>query len=902
MKKLFLLSLALLALFTTSLWAADQTSTYDVSDLIAAGTITTSTINDDLDQTISNVTYDWTKGSSSNNVKISSARVQLFGDGQSLTISTSSDYRIKSIRFAVGNKSNSPTAIKESADAGTWDPAFTSSAFNPGNYTFTVTTPTAGGSYTFTIFKSGGTNQRADFDDIVVTYDAAPADHPTVVYYPNGATSGTVPVDANSPYTSGADVVVLGNTGNLANTGKEFAGWNTNADGTGVTYNAGDEISNVTTNIKLFAQWAYPATGTGTVTYTLTKGSDAVSAAVSGVTKLSSSSTAFSTSTLSIGSSNSKDGYCGQITGHAADFSASQYVALQFTVADGYTFTPSAVSMKVFANSTSNMKMKLVLTDGVTSVESEELACASSADSDIEFASGAFTGKIFKGNVDVILYQWGVTSKRTYVKSPVSITGNVSEECTPIGVAATGTATNVTYNSASLPFTMDKTTGVSSLTIEVFKYSDDSKVATYSNITPATSGSQAATGLSESTTYYYTITTVSAGGDYCEGETTAKSATFTTTAAPVAKPEITGAVNEEGWGTVAPSSIIVTSGDELSIADNVITCGGLTLTATPAEASAEYTYAFDSWSGVTNGQSVTTNLTATANFSRTPNTYNITYTAPTNGNYTIKVGEESAVNENTTADYGKTVTLAATPNSGFKLGSWSVYKTGDESTKVTVTNNQFTMPAYDVTVSATFVEATVLYDCSVMTADDKWLSFTGEEVTGNDEGTKDKTFGTAGNPQLVIKKAGWDKKDNIINSFIKLFGGKTSMSIVIPANKLATVTIKYGSYKITEKYLMVNDVAQNKPQESMVDGITAETYENYMGVVELTDQSGTLVLNSSTGNIYIAYVDVAITGTITPTALDNTEDDVKAVKVLRDGQIFIEKNGHVYNVFGACIK
>lgn len=39
-----------------------------------------------------------------------------------------------------------------------------------------------------------------------------------------------------------------------------------------------------------------------------------------------------------------------------------------------------------------------------------------------------------------------------------------------------------------------------------------------------------------------------------------------------------------------------------------------------------------------------------------------------------------------------------------------------------------------------------------------------------------------------------------------------------------------------------------------------------------------------------------------PTALDNTDASVKAVKVLRDGQIFIEKNGHVYNVFGACVK
>ena len=39
-----------------------------------------------------------------------------------------------------------------------------------------------------------------------------------------------------------------------------------------------------------------------------------------------------------------------------------------------------------------------------------------------------------------------------------------------------------------------------------------------------------------------------------------------------------------------------------------------------------------------------------------------------------------------------------------------------------------------------------------------------------------------------------------------------------------------------------------------------------------------------------------------PTALDNTDASVKAVKVLRDGQIFIEKNGHVYNVFGTCVK
>lgn len=40
----------------------------------------------------------------------------------------------------------------------------------------------------------------------------------------------------------------------------------------------------------------------------------------------------------------------------------------------------------------------------------------------------------------------------------------------------------------------------------------------------------------------------------------------------------------------------------------------------------------------------------------------------------------------------------------------------------------------------------------------------------------------------------------------------------------------------------------------------------------------------------------------TATAIDNTEDEVKAVKFFKDGQLFIEKNGHVYNAFGTCIK
>ena len=59
---------------------------------------------------------------------------------------------------------------------------------------------------------------------------------PTVTYVGNGSTGGTVPVDGNSPYASGATVTVLGNTGALTKTGSSFSSWNTSADGTGTAY------------------------------------------------------------------------------------------------------------------------------------------------------------------------------------------------------------------------------------------------------------------------------------------------------------------------------------------------------------------------------------------------------------------------------------------------------------------------------------------------------------------------------------------------------------------------------------------------------------------------------------------------------------------------------------------
>ena len=58
--------------------------------------------------------------------------------------------------------------------------------------------------------------------------------------------------------------------------------------------------------------------------------------------------------------------------------------------------------------------------------------------------------------------------------------------------------------------------------------------------------------------------------------------------------------------------------------------------------------------------------------------------------------------DHSTAYKNDIITLNANPASGYNLENWVVFKTGDVNTTITVSNNQFTMPNYDVTVSAIF--------------------------------------------------------------------------------------------------------------------------------------------------------------------------------------------------------
>ena len=85
-------------------------------------------------------------------------------------------------------------------------------------------------------------------------------------------------------------------------------------------------------------------------------------------------------------------------------------------------------------------------------------------------------------------------------------------------------------------------------------------------------------------------------------------------------------------------------------------------------------------------------------------------------NITCASVQHGSISAPSTAVEGTMVTLAATPAQGYMLGSWNVYKTGDANTTVPVSSNgTFTMPSFNVTVSATFTQNSTAYSITCAT-------------------------------------------------------------------------------------------------------------------------------------------------------------------------------------------
>lgn len=143
-----------------------------------------------------------------------------------------------------------------------------------------------------------------------------------------------------------------------------------------------------------------------------------------------------------------------------------------------------------------------------------------------------------------------------------------------------------------------------------------------------------------------------------------------------------------GGGTASASSLTASAGDLI------------TLTATPYSG-----YTFNTWYAYTSNGPITiggtnrftmpdANVTVIAEFKQSsPSLYSVTVTV--NGGH----GKASA--DPSMAASGSEVTLTAVADTGYHLQSWSVFQDG-ETTPITVTNNKFTMPSGNVSVSCKF--------------------------------------------------------------------------------------------------------------------------------------------------------------------------------------------------------
>ncbi len=147
-------------------------------------------------------------------------------------------------------------------------------------------------------------------------------------------------------------------------------------------------------------------------------------------------------------------------------------------------------------------------------------------------------------------------------------------------------------------------------------------------------------------------------------------------------------ISNEG-GTITPSHSSAKEGTEI------------TLTATP---NAGYKFNDDWVVKDADGASIdvtdnkftmpASDVTVSGSFSKID--YSITKTASDRGSFVAKKGDA----EVETAQIGDEITLVATPKEGYELKSWTVVDSEDNA--ITVTDNKFTMPASNVTVTATF--------------------------------------------------------------------------------------------------------------------------------------------------------------------------------------------------------
>lgn len=318
--------------------------------------------------------------------------------------------------------------------------------------------------------------------------------------------------------------------------------------------------------------------------------------------------------------------------------------------------------------------------------------------------------------------------------------------------------------------------------------------------------------------------------------------------------------NNSTYGTISQSSVTnVAANTSISASGAVLTVGSTTVTATPTAKSEQYTYAFSNWSGIPVGGKVTENITVTANFTRTTNTFTV--------GGTITNGTLSSTAE---VEYDSLLNITINPDSGYKLPS--------TLTSVTMGGSAYAGYTYDNTTGAfsiasvtgnVVIDAECPYDGKTYAIN---VSVTNGIYSGNseigEEGEASITITPNSGYKVPLSKSDitvtnaieWDyTRTSNSSAIISLLGAEGVVSISAECVALESYSIGFTS----EEHFTYSG-----PSSIQEDGnatLTIVPEEGYYPPSDVTvsgatkswvQGTGVLTLSNPTGNVSITYAPV----------------------------------------------
>lgn len=287
-------------------------------------------------------------------------------------------------------------------------------------------------------------------------------------------------------------------------------------------------------------------------------------------------------------------------------------------------------------------------------------------------------------------------------------------------------------------------------------------------------------------------------------------------------------VNDASYGTVSQATIIdVPHGSTVTLNGSQFTVNSTTVTATPAANTAQYSYAFSSWTNLP--ETITGDVTVTANFTRTTNSYTITF----------KDGDGKTI-QSTDWEYGSTPTYTgSTPtkkNDGTYSYTFNDWWSDGEDTYLTANLPAVTGTAtYTAQFNATALDFGPYLDIVDWTSDGKIL------VNTNGMTVAEVSSTNPSNWQIVVNGTTYTKDNR-------------------EGDRTLTIDVSSLNLKVGDKLIIETKDGNTDQVDSHHEYIVPMIFDGNATLSGTTSESivyvrsGTLIVNSdlTVGKIYVS--------------------------------------------------